>query len=96
MLTSQKDENAKVNGYLKTKIPNMAEFFPLKDSESLERFLDSSDGLFHLRRAEFANLLIPCVSEKKNLFGTAVLNSLFSDEFVKTHSWPTNRYYKFI
>ena len=83
--------NDRMNSYLKSKIPNMTEYFPLRDSNSVERFLDNSDGLFNLRRSEFENMLIPCIHEKKNLFGTAVLKAFFSNEFIQTHSWPTQK-----
>lgn len=91
LLIEEKEENKKLKTYLKSKVPDISNFFPLKNAASVERFLDESDGLFHLRYAEFENMFGPCIHKKKNIFGTSLLNAFFSDEFVKTYSWPTHR-----
>lgn len=91
MFQEHKEENRKMSSYLQARITNLSQYFPLKDSATLELFLDESDGLFPLRRAEFYNWLLPCVTDKKNRFGTAILNTFFTKEFVKTHTWPTYR-----
>ena len=89
LLRCQKEENSKLNAYLQAKLPNMGEFFPLKDGETLQRFMDNSDGLFSIRRGEMYNLMFTCVSDKSNLFGTAILKTFFSQNFINTHTWPT-------
>ena len=89
LLNKSRDENRKVNSYLQANIPDMKSFFPLQDEEMLQRFLDETDGLFPLRRQEFCNMILPCVTDKKNSFGTAILNTFFSKNFIKTHSWPS-------
>ena len=90
MLTCQREHNQKMNSYVQAKIPNMNEYFPLPDRQTLLRFLDPSDGLYPLRRAEFYNFLVTNLSNKNNLFGTALMRSLFSGNFLKTQTWPPN------
>ena len=91
LLLEQKNNNKNINSYLMAKIPDMNEFFPLKDDNQLNRFLDNSDGLYPLRRAEFYNMLYNIRTEKKNQFGTAILKTFFSMEYIKTHKWPCNK-----
>lgn len=91
MFKEQKEDNQRMNAFLHSKIPDMNDYFPLKDTAAMDRFLDEWDGLYPLKRSEFYNMLINCVSEKPNLFGTAILNTFFSEEFIKTHSWPSAR-----
>ena len=68
----------------------MGKYFPLPDDQTLLRFLDDSEGLYALKRAEFYNHLLKCLSTKKNLFGNHLMKLLFSGNFLKTHAWPTN------
>ena len=91
LLKCQKKENSKLNSYLQAKLPNLGDYFPLKDSPTLARFMDNSDGLFSLRRGEMYNLMLTCVHEKKNIFATSLLNTFFSTEFIMTHTWPTHK-----
>ena len=92
LLLDQKEENKKVRSLVEAKIPDLKEFFPLKDSAALDRFLDQSDGLYPLRRSQFYNMLLLCVHEKQNTFGTSILKAFFSPDYIKTHRWPTYSY----
>lgn len=89
MANDQKEENRELLGRVKAKIPDMSEFFPLPDSKTLDRFLDESDGMYSHRVAQLESMILPCISVKQNLFGTALLNTFFSQEFINSHSWPT-------
>lgn len=91
LVRDQNAKNKKMNSYLMAKVPDMNDYFPLRDSATLDRFLDEWDGLYPLRRSEFYNLLLTCASDKKNLFGTSILNTFFSSEYISSHTWPTNR-----
>ena len=95
LVKKDKENNDKVNTYLQAKVPDMSDYFPLKDSAALERFLDTSDGLYPLRRAEFSNMLLNIVDDKPKKIRAGILKSFFALEFIKCHTWPTNRY-KFI
>lgn len=89
MLQDSKEENRKINTYVQGEIPDIKQFFPLKNDEDIDKFFDNSDGLLNQRRKEFCNMIMPCAHEKKNLFGTALLKKFFSMEFINTHQWPT-------
>lgn len=91
ILANEQHHNGKVRSYLEAKIPDIDEFFPVRDNKTLERFLDESDGLYPLRRSELMNRLYLCSAERKNIFATSVLNSLFSDNYINTHAWPTHK-----
>ena len=93
LLKLQNERSQKMDSYLQAKIPDMGKYFPLKDIETLNNFLDDSDGLYALRRAEFYNYLMctpPEANQKKNLFGTAIIKTLFSNEFLRITTWPAN------
>lgn len=92
----QKEENKKRNSLLETKVPDLKEYFPVKDSATLRRFLDESDGLFPVRRSLFYDMCHMCVHKKQNLFGTALLRSCFSQEYINSHVWPSKRYIIFM
>lgn len=91
LLLEQREENRKLSSFLKAKIPDMNKYFPIKDNETLARFLDESDGLYPLRRAEFYNMVQNCNHDKKNLFATSLLYTCFSEEYIRNHTWPTNK-----
>ena len=90
MVQAQRDENQKLMSQVKKKMPSIKSFFPLPDSDTLDRFLDDSDGMFEHRVSQFEDLMMLYVSDKKGQFGTAILNALFSKEYIMTHRWPTN------
>lgn len=92
LLIEQRDENRKMSSIFKARIPDINQFFPIKNNDDLARFLDTSDGLYPLRRSEFYNRILSLLSDKNNLFGTALLNSCFSEDYIKNHVWPTNGY----
>lgn len=68
---------------------NIFDFFPLKDQESLERYLKKDDD-YEERKRQFYQILIPCqdASDKKK-FASAVLLAVFSHEYWMSHRWPT-------
>ena len=90
LLNQQKKDNSNMNAYIQAKIPAMGKYFPLPDVDTLMRFMDDSDGLYSIRRAEFFNYLTNCATNKKNLFGTAIMQTLFSNDFLRVTTWPTN------
>ena len=92
LLKEQRGDSRKMETILQTKVPDLSQYFPLKDSAALERFLDDKDGQYKLRASEFYNLLRCCITDKKNKFSTAILKTFFSPEYIATHSWPTTRY----
>lgn len=70
-------------------------FFPIKNDSDMQRFLDKTDGMFHLRREEFENLVYCNVTESLKLkrpFESTLFASLFSREFISGHRWPGPRY----
>ena len=92
MLLQQQEKNRRLHSFINVKIPDRSSFFPLKNEEALERFLDQTNmNEYDLRRASLVNVILPCVSPKSNLFSTALLKAIFSPEFRRTHSWPPNR-----
>lgn len=71
------------------------EYFPVTDDSNLQRFLDKTDGRFHMRREEFEHFLYCNVTKTQKLkrpFETNLLQTLFSREFISSHRWPGPRY----
>lgn len=91
LFRAQQNSNSQVNSYLTKTIPDVRKFFPLQDDESLERFLCETDGLYALRKSEFVNLLKTCISDKQNMFGSSLMKTLFSLDYICGHTWPTYR-----
>ena len=76
---------------------DIAKFFPVQQDSDLQRFLDKSDGRFHLRREEFENFLYCNVTKTVKLkrpFEANLLSTLFSRDFISSHRWPGPRYIK--
>lgn len=77
-----------------TKKVNIAEFIPVRSLSSLTKFLDKSDGQFHLRREEFENNLYCTVTNTiklKRPFENSLLAFLFTRDFLSSHRWPGPR-----
>lgn len=91
LFQKQQEDNKKMISYLEEKIPDMSDYFPLKNDAALERFMDKSDGFYHLRRAEFYNMLVSHRSNKDNLFATTLMRRCFSKKFIRFHTWPGPR-----
>lgn len=92
IMSSEREENRKIKSLARTNVPDMTNYFPLKNDESLAKFLDKSDiQQYDLRRAEFQHLIENCKSTKKNRFATGLFKALFSSDYILSHSWPTNR-----
>ena len=90
MLETQREDNHKMSSYLEAKIPEMGKKIPLPDMATLNRFVDDSDGVYALRRAELYSFLYSCRTSKKKLFGTSLMKTLFSENFLRNYSWPAN------
>ena len=90
LLKQQKVDNQQRNTYLEAKIPDLSHYFPLPDIETLDQFMDKSDGLFPLKRGEFYSLLMSCRHPKKSTFATSLVKTLFSNEFLRITTWPPN------
>ena len=88
LFKKQQEDNQKMRSYIESKIPNIKDYFPLKDDAAIDRFFDKSDGQFELRRSEFYNMLCQFHIDKENLFATSLLRSCFSKKIIKTHTWP--------
>lgn len=73
---------------------DLDEFFPFKELSDVKKFLNKSDGQFHLRREEFENFLYCTVTNTLKLkrpFESTLLASLFSRDFMSSHKWPGPR-----
>lgn len=84
--------SAKVD--MTTKV-DIQKYFPVTQDSDLQRFLDKSDGQFHLRREQFENFLYCSVTRTLKLkrpFETSLLATLFSRDFISSHRWPGPRY----
>ena len=70
---------------------DIKEFFPVNSLSDVKRFLNKSDGEFHLRRVEFENLLYCVVTNTLRLkrpFEASLLGAIFSRDFMSSHKWP--------
>lgn len=92
LLKNQSTTNEKMTSYITSKNPDVGKFFPLPDGATLERFLDESDPeLYKKKMKEFYDLLMTCITDKQNLFGSALMRTLFKDSFVLSHTWPSKQ-----
>lgn len=74
---------------------NLDDYLPVKDLSDIKKFMNKSDGQFHLRREEFENYLYCTVTNTLKLkrpFESSVLASIFSRDFLSSHRWPGPRY----
>lgn len=90
MQMEQREENRKMTALYTAKTPDINHFFPCKDDAVLERFFDKTDGLYPLKRSEFYNRLMCCVTDK-NVYGTSILRCVFTQEYINSHIWPSER-----
>lgn len=70
---------------------DISNFIPIKSLSDVKRFLNKSDGEFHLRREEFENFLFCTVTNTiklKRPFESSLLGSIFSRDFMSSHKWP--------
>lgn len=70
---------------------DLKEFIPINSLSDVKRFLNKSDGEFHLRREEFENFLYCVVTNTLRLkrpFETSLLAAIFSRDFMSSHKWP--------
>lgn len=88
ILSSNRKENSKFSSLFSSKIPDIGEYFPIPDEATLNRFLDESDGMYAVRCSEFYNLLKTCVTVKQNLFGSALIKTVFGTNYLIGHTWP--------
>lgn len=88
MLVEIKEDMKQFTFHLRMETCDMSDFFPLKDHDTLNRFLDKSHEDWTMRRKGFYHLLFTTVTRNKKKFGTALLRILFSREFIANHKWP--------
>ena len=70
---------------------DLKEFIPINSLSDVKRFLNKSDGEFHLRREEFENFLYCVVTNTLRLkrpFETSRLAAIFLRDFMSSHKWP--------
>lgn len=73
---------------LKMETKEVESFFPAKDNETIERFLQP-DRDFPLRRRGFHELMKTVVTDTKKKFSDALLNTLFTIKYKQEHRWPS-------
>lgn len=79
---------------MKTKV-KIDDYLPIKTDSDLKRFLDKTDGEFHLRREQLEDMLYCNVTnnvKSKRPFETHFLALIFSREFIASHRWPAPGY----
>lgn len=89
MLMELKEDMRLYNYHMKMETVDISETFPLKDLESLEKFMDRTDEEWPRKRKAFHHLLFTTISDKQNRFAGALLQTLFSRDFVSNHKWPS-------
>lgn len=70
------------------KTVNVFKYFPVKDDDTIQRFM-AKDDEFDERMEQLYSILLPTVHEKESRFGTAVLSAVFQINYIVTHRWPT-------
>ena len=88
MLKEIKDDMKQYLFHMRMDCVDVSVFFPLKDDESLRNFMDRDHAEWHLRQKGFYHLLFTTVTKSKKKFSTALLHTLFTRNFIKTHKWP--------
>lgn len=69
---------------------NIYEFFPIKDDETMDRYL-AKDTDYESRKEQLSTVLLNTIHKSKKKFGSAVIRNIFSPEYIATHRWPTIR-----
>lgn len=72
--------------------PDISEFFPVKNAEMLDLFMDRQHPKWPERRDEFYHYLYTCVTETKSSFCTGLFKALFTREYMRTVKWPAFGY----
>lgn len=85
-----REENRRFMFHIKMEMTlDMSEFFPLVNDEALVKFLDCSDPeSWEKRKKGFYHLLYNVVHKTKKRFGCALVNLLFTRDFISEHKWP--------
>lgn len=68
--------------------PDIGKFFPVRNQNQLEQFMDRSHPEWDERRKEFYNLLFTCLTDQKNTFSKGLINTIFTREYISLVKWP--------
>ena len=88
MLQDIKDGMLQFSYHMKMDTIDISSFFPVKDEESLQLFMDRKHPDWNARRHGFYHLLFTALTKKKKKFAKALLHTVFSREFIGGHRWP--------
>lgn len=88
MLKEIKEDMRQYSFHMKMDCTDLSDFFPLKTDDDLKKFFDKDHEDWNLRKRGFHHLLYTTVTNQKKKFGTALLHTLFTREFIANHRWP--------
>lgn len=94
MLKEIKGDMRQFTFHMRMDSVDVSEYFPLRDAGSLNEFFDRKHEEWPLRRRGFYHLLFTTVTTSKRKFGTGLLHTLFTRDFVSNHRWPVPGYLK--
>lgn len=92
MLNEIKKDIQQFSFHMRMDSIDVSDFFPLKNDDDLKRFMDKNHEEWPLRRRGFYHLLFTTVTKNQKRFGTAMLHTLFSRQFISNHRWPLPGY----
>lgn len=67
---------------------NIYETFPVKDADSMTKYL-LKDAEYEDRKQQFYSVLIPALCDDKKKFCNALFSKVFSLQYILDHRWPT-------
>lgn len=70
---------------------NIYKYFPIRNDEMMDAFLKEDDE-YEERAKQFYCILMSAVQVSKKKITKAVVNAVFSQEYVDNHRWPTQKY----
>ena len=68
---------------------DVSKYFPLENDAMLSEFIDRSDvDGWEQRKKGFYHLMYNAVTTRKDRFSCALLDLLFTRDYIKDHKWP--------
>lgn len=69
---------------------NISEYFPINDDDTMNRFL-LKDQDYEDRKGQLYTIIFNTVADTKKKFGIHVMKAIFSNNYILSHRWPTDR-----
>ena len=88
MLQDVKGDMRQYIFHMKMGVTDVSEFFPIKSDSSLKRFMDRENPDWEARKHGFYHLLFTAITKAKKKFAKAILNTVFTRQYIIDHRWP--------